>query len=182
MTARTAHLRATTTCDICGKVGPIGGMKNHAKTCGNDEYRHQRFWPKVKIGLLTECWEWLGAKNVWGYGTFAWGSGRNVNASRAAWLLTKGAIPEGQDVLHTCNNKLCCNSRHMYLGTDVENSRDRIEAGTQGIGTSHRVGPDIAEQIRKRRAEGAKFRELCREFGISHTTVSMILNGRSYKP
>ncbi len=97
--------------------------------------RIERFLEKVSP---AGCRVWLGARNSWGYGTFMWdgkkesGTSRqnNINASRAAWLLFKGEIPSGMDVLHTCNNRACVNVEHMYLGTDVENAVDRRNAGT----------------------------------------------------
>ena len=55
--------------------------------------------------------------------------GRKIH--RIAWEAHHAEpIPEGMDVLHRCNNPQCFNPEHLYLGTDVENTRDRMEAGT----------------------------------------------------
>ena len=38
-------------------------------------------------------------------------------------------IPDDLDVLHTCNNTECFNPEHLYLGTDTDNARDRVNDG-----------------------------------------------------
>lgn len=46
-----------------------------------------------------------------------------------------GAIPDGLFVCHRCDNKLCCDTEHMFLGTPKENTHDAIRKGRWG-------GPD----------------------------------------
>jgi hypothetical protein len=50
-----------------------------------------------------------------------------VGASRIAWTLAHGPIPDGLNVLHTCDNVICVNVRHLYLGTQKDNVRDMYE-------------------------------------------------------
>ena len=90
------------------------------------EQQIERFWAKVdKTG---DCWVWMGYRTVDGYGRLGWG--QNVyNASRVAWVLTNGPIPEGLSALHKCNNPPCVRPKHLYLGTQMENMQDRKRAG-----------------------------------------------------
>lgn len=44
-------------------------------------------------------------------------------------LLEHGEIPEGDWVLHHCDNPPCVNPKHLYFGTPKENSRDREVRG-----------------------------------------------------
>ena len=87
----------------------------------------ERFWSKVDRRDPGECWPWTAALRGpdvrRGYGAF-WFRGRHVAASRMAWALTHGDPGDGI-VCHTCDNPRCCNPGHLYLGTHLDNARDR---------------------------------------------------------
>jgi hypothetical protein len=75
------------------------------------------------------CWLWLGAR--WGgridYGHFCW-LDKHITAHRAAWKLFRGEIPAGLEVCHNCpggDTPLCCNPKHLWLGTHQENEEDK---------------------------------------------------------
>lgn len=103
----------------------------------------ERFWAKVdRSGGLFECWPWTAARfhdaaGVPNYGMFAF-RGRVWKASRVAWVLTHGEIPDGLTVCHTCDNPPCVNPAHLWLGTLTQNRRDSIAKGRHAHGT--RVG------------------------------------------
>lgn len=69
------------------------------------------------------CWEWNGFKNRDGYG-FCTFRNQGHNASRVAWLLFKGEIPENLCVLHKCDNRACVRLDHLFLGTRKDNQQD----------------------------------------------------------
>ena len=88
-----------------------------------------RFWSKVARVGIDECWLWQAFRNpVSGYGGFSF-EGKNEGAHRVAWILTYGPIPEGKQINHTCDIKPCCNPNHLYLGTQVDNIKDRVVRG-----------------------------------------------------
>lgn len=149
--------------------------------------KEERFYEKLS---KPGCIIWLGARNSWGYGTFCWEPGKNINASRAAWLLAKGPIPEGMDVLHHCDNKLCCNVEHMYLGTDKENARDRVIRGFHPKGSRVHFAKLTEEKVReiKRRhipakpgQKGGNTKELAAEYGVQPGMITAIASGRTWK-
>ena len=85
--------------------------------------RSERFWKKVSIKELDGCWIWKG-KATTNRGFFRWDGITVMSASRAAYMLKYGYIEEGMSVLHKCNNVLCVNPAHLYLGDRIDNMRD----------------------------------------------------------
>lgn len=74
------------------------------------------------------CIEWQGAKNDKGYGQVVLGKAR-VYAHRFFWEVENGPIPDGMQVLHKCDNPPCVNTAHHFLGTHLDNSRDKVAKG-----------------------------------------------------
>lgn len=92
------------------------------------------FLSKVQQRSPEECWLWTAAVTGNGYGHFAVGpriGRRFIRAHRFAWKLFRGEIPNGLHVLHRCDNRLCCNPSHLFLGTNVDNVADKVAKNRQ---------------------------------------------------
>lgn len=74
------------------------------------------------------CRLWFGASVPRGYGVTHF-NGRQQYAHRVAWQLAYGPIPDGLLVLHTCDVPACINSNHLFLGTDADNTADKVKKG-----------------------------------------------------
>lgn len=132
------------------------------------------FWEKVQKGEPTECWPWTGYVKSSGHGLTQL-DGLMIHASRKAWILTHGPIRGDFCVLHTCDNALCCNPKHMYLGSRADNMLDRWskrDADNRApMGRRHILDDTQLHRLWEMRRKGAKLRECAAEFGVHIATV-----------
>ena len=88
----------------------------------------KRFWDKVLIARVDECWLWQAGRFWDGYGSF-YKDHKLKRAHRVSWELANGEIPKGLIVCHSCDVPLCVNPAHLWLGTHKLNSKDRDTKG-----------------------------------------------------
>lgn len=146
-----------------------------------------RLKQKTKLNEATGCLEWTArAKANGGYGVLCVGRRGQIRAHRAAWVLENGPIPIGLYVCHSCDNPLCCNTSHLFLGTPKENMADK-EAKGRGqkppvhSGEKHHNTTLTAEQLAEVVASQDTLEETARRFGVSSKTVWRIKKGLTWK-
>lgn len=116
----------------------------------------RRFWTKVSIGGLDECWEWQASKNKQRYGQFGF-EGTNKKAHRMVWTDTFGSIPEDMCVCHACDNPPCCNPLHLWLGTVEDNNNDKLAKSRQPKGKTHQYfGKELPASTKQKMSEAVK--------------------------
>lgn len=92
------------------------------------------------------CWPWTGVKQSKGYGSLGYlcadGKMRSFLAHRVAYMLATGKamLPEIQ-VMHKCDNRPCCNPRHLFPGSQSDNMRDALNKGRMKIPGVHYPHP-----------------------------------------
>lgn len=110
-------------------------------------------------------------------------------------------IPVGMCVCHSCDNGFCCNPEHLFLGTQVDNVRDRDFKGRQrstkgdehyarrepwrlSRGEGHykaKLTESDVKEIRQRFKKGEAKKAIARSFKLAPITVSRIVDGRAWK-
>jgi len=112
-------------------------------------------------------------------------NGRRLGAHRVMWLLLHGQIPEGLEVCHRCDNTRCINPDHLFLGTHLENMRDRDQKGRCGtLGEKSplaKLNSAKVIDIYNRATTGIKPREIAAQFGVSEMTVVRIFKKQTWK-
>jgi hypothetical protein len=151
-----------------------------------------RIITKYEIDSISGCWNWTDAIGSSGYGVF-WNGEKSVNAHRQAYELFVGDIPDGLCVCHTCDNRECINPAHFFLGTNAENTRDRVSKGRSARGLSHgtvthpeKIAHNFGmkngavklteEQVNQIRAANMKHRELAQIFNVHQSSITRIKN------
>ena len=134
----------------------------------------QRFWAKVDTS--GDCWTWTGSIRTTGYGQFGTPDGPR-QAHRIAWCLARGPIPDGLQVCHRCDNRLCVRPDHLFLGTQADNMRDMIRKGRAAVRERHPMARLSRAQAESIRADTRTQQQIADEYGISQTHVGKIKRG-----
>jgi hypothetical protein len=144
------------------------------------------------------CWEFSGCKMPNGYGKVTVNK-KTWLAHRCAYFLKHGEIPNKMYICHKCDNRLCINPEHLFLGTHKDNMQDMITKNRQNFsglragnwnekanalkprGEKHHNCKHTNEQIIKIKemlANGVKQKDIAALYNTSQGYISNIFNKR----
>jgi hypothetical protein len=137
----------------------------------------------------TPCIEWEGSLTRKGYGQVTLtidGRRKPWRVHRVEWMKHHGPIPDGLHVLHKCDNRKCYNIEHLFLGTDLDNHRDRISKGRPSgarQGELHgkaKLSNDTVRFIKLALQDGASKSYLARQFSVTPAAIRNIAIGKTW--
>lgn len=128
------------------------------------------------------CWIWNGKVEKSGYGRMSvYRKPHSVH--RLAYETFVGQIPEGNVVCHSCDNKLCINPDHLWVGTQQDNMTDKVSKDRQPKGETHgraRLTEADVLSIREQLASGISQTGIAIKYGVHKSTISLIANRKKW--
>jgi hypothetical protein len=151
----------------------------------------ERFWAKVQRSDDASCWPWQASRTgSLGYGQFGYqavggrGTGasrqRHAYAHRIAWSLSHGPIPDGASICHHCDNPICCNAAHLFIGDHTANMRDAASKRRLSVTRPNRqkLTDEQVDAILTGGAIGRPQKDLAAEFGVTRSYICQLLKGK----
>lgn len=176
----------------------IAGRQLHARTsawcknklCVNPDHLtsgdEERFWSKVQ--KTNDCWVWTGLHDKDMYGKFHLSkdtSDKHVRAHQFSWFLFSGRwLPKNLCLCHTCDKPYCVNPSHLFIGTNKDNTQDKVNKNRQAKGTSifaSKLNDEKVKKIRELFNQGQTKTQLSNLFGVVRTTIGAIVRGKTWR-
>ena len=150
----------------------------------NHEYTYvERLLSHFVEGDIDECWVWDGATTNSGYGsigrTLAYKNTKTIGAHRAVYEhYTKEQIPNGMYACHTCDNKLCVNPNHIFIGSNKDNQLDLISKGLNLHDGVHRNAKLTVDEIIEIKQDIGTHSHIGMKYNVSRSVVGRIKNNQ----
>lgn len=146
------------------------------------------------------CWIWHGKKYPGGkrviksgrykgrvkikleYGVY-----KHWPAHRFSWMAFNGAIPSGRLVCHHCDNPLCVNPSHLFLGSSEDNNKDAKQKNRHSFGErhpNHKLTDQIVKEMRllyKPWDKDCSYLGLAKRFNCAEGLVCDVVNGKRWQ-
>lgn len=121
------------------------------------------------------CWVWSGTCQRDGYGSLSINS-KPVRAHIFSYKTFVGEVTKDLCVLHTCDNPLCVNPDHLWLGTRAENNADRAakKRSADSKGEKHNQAKLTADQVAAIRKDSRQQKTIAQQYGVSQSCISRI--------
>jgi hypothetical protein len=123
------------------------------------------------------CWECTSHKKDKNGYPIMW-RGNEQRMARNFYTHYIGPIPTDTLVCHKCDNPACINPEHLFLGTNAENTRDKVLKGRQAKGMSHGnhiLNDAIVLDMRRLWRTGWTQTAIASKYGVTIASVNYIV-------
>ena len=141
----------------------------------------ERLAGRIAVSGPDDCWAWTGSRDGKGYGKIGIGKA-DWRVTRLVMALEGHKLAADLNVCHHCDNPPCCNPAHLFLGTDADNTADRLRKGRtlQRRGTMNPRAKLTPEMVRQIRNSPLGHRRLAKALGLGRTTIRDARSGRNW--
>lgn len=127
------------------------------------------------------CWYWTGAR----YGNpprarIFITQKKSVHSSRVSYEMHKGPTTTYL-VLHTCDNQLCVNPDHLYLGNNQQNVADKVKRNRCPRGEDSKGSKLTPEKVFEIRSSSDTLSNLSRKLKVSLQSIHAAKIGKTWK-
>lgn len=141
-----------------------------------------RFFGRV-IAVASGCHEWTGALDRKGYGNIKTVERLTRRTHRVALSMELGrTISSDEHVCHSCDNRKCVNTDHLWIGSNADNVADMVAKGRNGgnirrreENASTKVSYAQIEEMRTLKANGVAVKEIAARYGLSPNYACRII-------
>lgn len=142
----------------------------------------ERLMRGIKKNKISGCWEWQKGLFSNGYGQISI-NGHGVGVHRISYSEFIGEIPKELQVLHECDNPICINPDHLFLGTQQDNMTDMVGKGRSAVATNKHAKLTKATVLFLRRQfkNGKSLQKFPEIYGVTLATIMNAVTGRTWK-
>lgn len=178
----------SSTCKLCNKTFKYNFKDRTGTFCSREcsfkeklvtkdilkEYMTKMY--NQKVMKKEGCWSWAGSVRR-KYGLISMGSNSDILIHRASWEIHNGPIPKGLCVLHKCDNPICSNPEHLFLGTQLDNIQDMFVKQRN----RKTINKEIAKEIKLMLSQKISCKEIAEKLNVSKGLVWNISRGTTWK-
>ncbi len=121
---------------------------------------------KFKINS-NDCWEVTSHKPDKNKYIRIRRKGVNYSLHRVVWEKWIGPIPENTLICHSCDNPICINPEHLFIGTDQDNADDKVFKNRQ----FSKISKDDIVEIHKLYKQGLYLKGIAKRFNVNYMTI-----------
>lgn len=137
---------------------------------------------RIFIGNENGCFTWNGPKNNNGYGCFIFNKERKLAHRKMYELFNNVILPEDICVCHTCDNRICVNPNHLFIGSRIDNNKDRHNKGrTSKVTRNNKLSKDDVVNIIIDIKNGMGRNDISNKYNISKPNISKIWLNQIWK-
>jgi hypothetical protein len=139
----------------------------------------------IKGENINDCWEWSKGQNGMGYGAFNI-KGKPFLVHRLMYERHNGKIPDGMHILHSCDNPICLNPKHLFIGSQKDNVHDMIQKNRDRKARGSKSGraiinEEIALKIKTQALDGLSIINISKLNNLPYYIVYQVYNNITWR-